>query len=507
MKTYRVLAAFGFAVLACASVWLGGLNQDEGWYLYAARLVAEGRMPYRDFFFTQGPVMPMVYSAFSAVWGRWGLLGARILTLSVGTMGILLAAGLARRLVPEGRRPLASLLVLLLLGSNLYHLYYLTIPKAYALAALFSVAGFYLLSFEGAAFAFAAGLSLAFAAGTRISLGVLLAVVGVALLARSGRLRWLWFGLGGAAGLAVVYGPFVAFAWPGLVAAQKYHAGRGGFDIVFTVGSLSRLVRWYLPVFVLLAAGLFLRRSDDGSGARRASFGAWLLLAGFAAVFAVQILAPFPYEDYQVPVMWMPAVAAVARVAGDPARDWKGLALVTLFMTWTLSFGSPLLEKWMVNGQDRFWSLKKAKPELAQLRDVARRINEMDPGGGSLLTQDLYLAIETGRKVPDGLEMGPFSYWGDSVPSGVPALDDSGMRRLLEGAPCEIAAMSGYAFAITVPGCFETPIERQIGFWRILTERYDLVFKEDGFGQNSTPLMVLRRKKGAAGNAGAMEEE
>ena len=80
MKRYGILALFGFACLAFAAVWLGGLNQDEGWYLYAANLVAEGEVPYRDFFYTQGPVMPVVYAAFANVWRHWGILGARIFT-------------------------------------------------------------------------------------------------------------------------------------------------------------------------------------------------------------------------------------------------------------------------------------------------------------------------------------------------------------------------------------------------------------------------------------------
>ena len=67
MKRYWFLAAFGFVVLAFAAVWLGALNQDEGWYLYAARLVSEGKTPYRDFFYTQAPVMPIVYAAFASV--------------------------------------------------------------------------------------------------------------------------------------------------------------------------------------------------------------------------------------------------------------------------------------------------------------------------------------------------------------------------------------------------------------------------------------------------------
>ena len=486
MKPFAALALLAFAVLGAAAVWMGGLNQDEGWYLYAAQLVAEGQVPYRDFFYTQGPILPVVYSAFAWVWKLWGLLGARIFTLAIGTAGIVFAVALARRSVSAERRAVAGVMAFLLLGSNLYHLYYLAIPKTYALAALFVMMGFYLLSVavEGRSWiALAAALSLAFAAGTRISLGMLLVVVGLALL--FGR-RWrllVWFCLGGFAGLALVYGPFLwdAGAREGLVAAQKYHAARGGFDPVWTVGSFSRLVRWYLPIFVLVGLHFL------ASGGQRQDFGSGpvirMALFGFIGVFAVQMLAPFPYEDYQVPVMGLLAVFASVTATSEGANRLKLRVLAVLGMTWACSFGSPLLERWSTNGQDRFWSLKKANYELAQLREVARQINALDPGGGDILTQDLYLAIETGRKVPKGLEMGPFAM-----------LNDAEWRTLLHSAPCAIAALSGYSFAIMPPACTERPVNEQLEYWSILKRSYQLVFREESFGQNQTTLLVLKKK-------------
>jgi hypothetical protein len=502
MKIFAALTAIGFAILAFAAVWLGGLNQDEGWYLYAAQLVSDGHVPYRDFFYTQGPVLPLVYSAFAWVWRAGGLLGARVLTLAIGAAGILFAAALAQRLVSGRARAAAALLVCVLLGGNLYHLYYLAIPKTYALAGLFAVVGFYLLSFRRGAFAFLAGLSLAFAAGTRISLGALLPVAGVALLlAKERRIDWLWFGLGGGLGLTLVYGPFLLDpgARAGLLAAQGYHAARGGFDPVFTVGSLSRLVRWYAPVFVLFGLALACGR---GRCPRR---DVWPVLIGFLAVFAVQMAAPFPYEDYQVPVMSLLTVAAVAFLLNAPgatAAKRRLTVLLALGMTWAGSFGSPLLEKWMTNGQDRFWTVKKTSCEMAQLRAVAEEIDAIDPGGKTLLTQDLYLAIETRRSVPLPLAMGPFSYWGERPPAGAAArtvLDTAGMRALLASAPSPVAAMSGYAFAVTAPDCRRTPLDRQMAFWKILEQKYELVFREEAFGQNATPLLVLKRRQADGG--------
>ena len=503
---FAALAAFAAAVLSFAAVWMGGLNQDEGWYLYAANLVADGKMLYRDFFYTQGPLMPIVYSAFTAVWNGFGILGARVFTLTIGLAGIVLAVALARRLAPKDGRASAALAAAILLGSNLYHLYYVSIPKTYALASLFVTVGFFFVSFlpaeRGACrsrlsvfvFGAGAGLSLAFAAGTRISLGILLCTVGTWLLASRRWRELAAFCIGGFGGLALVYGPFLADAdaFVGLVAAQRYHAARGGFDPVWTIGSVSRLVRWYLPAFVVLGMGaafaLNARRrgvEPPRTAAPRALLP--LMAVSFLAVFAVQMLAPFPYEDYQVPVMGVLTVCAAAMFARGPASAGVLRLVLVLGLAWASTFGSPLLERWSTNGQDRFWSLKKSAFELKQLRDVARRIEALDPGGRELFTQDLYLAVETGRKVPAGLEMGPFSM-----------LDDARWRELLSSAPCEIAAFSGYAFAIDPPKCDERPVERQIEYWEALKRNYELVDREEAFGQNATTLLVLRRKAAAA---------
>ena len=498
MKIFWALAVFAFAVLGAAAVWLGGLNQDEGWYLYAANLVAEGKMLYRDFFFTQGPKMPTFYKAFTWVWGGWGLLGARMFTLTLGFVGICFATGLARSLAPEGRKSEAALITFMLLGCNLYHLYYVAIPKTYALAAMFVMMGFFLLAVgKKQVFVFGAGLVLAYAAGTRISLGALLCAVGLWLLLSKQWKSLLWFCIGGFAGLAITYGPYLcdSGARAGLVAAQQYHAARGGFDLVWAVGSVSRLVRWYLPVFVVLGLGVaggLTQNANSRESGESSRMGAGVLLLGFLAVFAVQMLAPFPYEDYQVPIMGLLAVyAAVTFVCGfSNIRTFEHSnilgPLLVLGLCFANSFGSPLLEKWMTNGQDRFWSLKKEKCELAQLRDVAKRIEAMDPDGKTLLTQDLYLAIETNRKVPEGLEMGPFAM-----------LTDEEWKELLsETAPreCAVAALSGYSFAIRPPKCDERPVVQQLDFWTLLKKSFELVGREESFGQNATPLLLLKRK-------------
>lgn len=497
MKRYGILSTLAFVVLAAAAVWYGGLNQDEGWYLYAARMVEAGKMPYRDFAYTQGPLLPIVYSVFCGAWERFGLLGGRLVTLAIGLTGLLFAAALARLLAADGRKGPAGVIAFTMLACNLYHVYYLTIPKTYALASFFLLTGFYLLAFGlvkcrakflRGLMLFGSGICLAFAAGARVSMGACLAMAGFALLAQCRRYggSFAALGVGGALGLALIYGPFAML--PGFRDALAYHTARGGFDPVFAVGSVSRLVRWYLPVFVLAGMAVFRQKGEFAAssavpGNAAKSDVLRMLAFSFLATFAVQILAPFPYDDYQVPVMALLAVFVAAKISSVATVSVSRVALLTLGMTCACSFGSPLLEKWTTNAQDRFWPRKKAKAELCQLQDMAKVIEAIDPGGDMLLTQDLYLAIETNRKVPEGLEMGPFSI-----------LSHDEWVALLSSAPCEVAANSGYTFAIEPPVCNERPIEEQIDFWGILKENYNLVMKEDAFGQNATPLLILQRK-------------
>ena len=91
-----------YVVLGAMNLYFGDLNQDEGWYLYAARQVHEGQLPYRDFAFTQGPMLPLVYSLAQPLVDRWGVAGGRLFSAVLGFLGALAAAWLAARSSPEG---------------------------------------------------------------------------------------------------------------------------------------------------------------------------------------------------------------------------------------------------------------------------------------------------------------------------------------------------------------------------------------------------------------------
>src|SRR5579863_5887671 len=66
-----------------------GLDPDEGFYPLAAKLVWEGRIPYHDFLFSQGVVIPYVYSWVLSIFPR-SLIAMRLLSVLFGSLAVFL---------------------------------------------------------------------------------------------------------------------------------------------------------------------------------------------------------------------------------------------------------------------------------------------------------------------------------------------------------------------------------------------------------------------------------
>lgn len=514
-------------ILGAANLVLGDLNQDEGWYLYAAGEVAEGRLPYRDFAFTQGPMLPIAYSLITPLVEAQGLAAGRGFTWLLGLAAALLAAASARRLGGKA----AQVLAFTLIGVNVYHSYFTTVVKTYALCAVFVAVAVYALvrwiERRGAPWLVLAGAMLALAAGTRISTGALLPVVGLWLLfdrKRWGMWSWFWFGVGGGVTLLAVFLPFFIMAREGfLFGLLEFHTLReaGSFvsSLVFKGGFVSRLVQAYgvaaILVLFLAAAKVWrpFRGLDSGYHQTDAFALVRVLWIGIGVVTLVHLSAPFPYDDYQVPLFPVLAVALAVSWA-YAARAWSALGFrwraneepadppCTRWLVWGVllasaaaAFSSPINQEWMIAGRDRIWWNLKPMPSLLQLRDEARRLRAEDDSG-ILLTQDTYLAVEAGLKVPRGWEMGPFSYypeWSDEKAGALHLVNRTRLERDLVTSPARFAAFSGYGLGIASPAVQPVPDEERAAFLAIVAERYVLERTVPRFGQAATSLEIYRR--------------
>jgi hypothetical protein len=508
-------AALALTVLIGAfNLALGDLNQDEGWYLDAARMVAGGQLPYRDFAFTQGPVMPLTYAALLPAWSPFGLAGARVLTCLLGFLAALGGSFLAGRLVPEsnpaGRRA-AVFVAFCLIALNMYQSYFSAVVKTYSLSGLLLVTGFLFLTrsggARGAGWAAGAAVCMALAAATRLSafmtLPVTLACLWLDRKGPSGR-AWLAFmGAGLAAGAAIFLPFFFANPQGLLFGLLDYHAGRsaGGLvkALVYKAGFFSRVAQAYAPALVLWAggalAGLLFNRAAPGprDPVRRALWGSVL------AMTAIHLTTAFPYDDYQVPVYPLFAASAAAlavrKLQGGAALDWlRGVAFVAGVV---FIMASPLNQEWIVQKRDRIWWRLKEQPPLLKLQRAAREVRRLDPDGGELLTQDIYLAVEAGMTVPRGFELGQFCYFPgftDDKAAALRVVNDRRMRETLASTPAEAAAFSGYGLAMRAPEIAELEPAVSDPLWEIVQSRYQPAGEIPYFGQASTTLRLFVRK-------------
>ena len=474
------------------SVVLGTLNQDEGWYLYAAQQVMQGNLPHRDFFFTQGSVMPLCYALFGNLWSPAGILGGRIFTAVLALLALVIVdRAVTRACVAHQASPLLARVVLWsCLGLNLWYTAFTSIPKTYALCTLGMAGAFWLLAPARSArpltpwCAFLAGVLLATLVGVRSSMAVLPVVTLGWLFVRRGavwRYAWLWLGMGTTLMLLVIFLPEILTCPEALLEAQAFHMARESMGLLGRLGCVARVLR-FNPVLVLCGLLLFLTGFVHRTKAHRSGDCAelWLLCAG--ALFLVHLLAPVPYDDYQIPALLPMAMAIATGIASVSEPSFRRLLLPALPLLALLltCAGSPIAQDWFVLGQDRFWVRWKAEPELLTLRHAGKQLRTWarEMGEETVWTQDLYLAVEAGLSVPKGLEMGPFSKPQPWNPEALPRL----------------AAWSGYTFALHYPD-LKPDVDAPQKLAELKRHYPHILAVYPDFGQGHTTLTIAKREE------------
>lgn len=401
------------------------IDADEGYFLLAARLVRQGRVPYADFFFPQLPLIPYLWGYLLHPAGlNW--LSARVLAAGMAVLSAGAFWSLARRRVAGGGVALALQLTYLTTDMGLE---WAVVVKAFGPAMLFMLLAWAAASRTlepdrggkaGRAWAFC-GFSGGLALLTRLTvLPVVLLMPAVLLWSarRSGRngawrqaacwlagllpallvLGWFWHH----APLAFVYDNwrYHALGAPPTLAARLRENARVALEVV----ALNPL--WILAL-ALTAWNLVRRRASPQD--------AFYLLA-LAAMCAVSFVPIQSYHQYYcLATPWLllaaaPGLEEAWLAWGRPLwRRRRATALLGALALGGLLAWAPyqaLERRWPQ------WTRHPRTPEareefdnrLGTVRAVGRRIDALAPAGARLLTWWPGYALECRTPLLEGLE-------------------------------------------------------------------------------------------------------
>ena len=394
-------------------------NGDEGIYLYASRLVMEGKLLYRDTFFHQFPLLPYFYGAVLEPLGG-GLYLGRLLSVALSVSAFLLLLPVARTVAGGG----GAAAYALLFGLNFWAISNLVRVKHYALTAfLLSLGTFFLLAYNGRKSVKIVGALLAFAltASTRIST-LPVAFIACAYLLRRERgdppAVWLTR-ITFVCSLALIfaYGLFVPFS-------QMLYGTLGYALSNYERRGLYRYFTWQLRVFrglvvfriPSLAIILLLRLRQVARHWRPRIRAAWdapsptvFLAVVSAALFIVHFYVGHVHEDYHVNYLALVAIlgAQAFRGLAEEARRTNrssAFASLSLFLAALTIFTG---FRYGVFKQDAFQIPSTLPAYYAQADVLARRTS---PPGAEILSLTPIVPYLAHRELAHGMEYGVDTY-------------------------------------------------------------------------------------------------
>jgi hypothetical protein len=473
-----------YTILGLIRMGWGLVTADEGWYLLTARQLLAGQIPYRDFLFTQMPLVPLAWALPSAVLGP-SILVARVCSFLLGGFGIVLVVDAARRL--GGR--LAAVLAGLLLVPNLSIVLDLTRPRTQPLTFFLVSALLWTLSFERwRKRHVVAGIGLAtLGVLTRLSMLPLVPLVvyrlwrgaptqhrsiavaaGVvaAAMAVLGHLLWADGNL--LFGVYTFHSEF--YGWPKLA-----YGVNGAFVKECLANQFPILLAWVWSAFLLRKT----IRESGGTDAQALTFAGEACLA----TTLIHLSRPIAYAAYQTPT----APLAVFFAAVVLARWARANAIET-----TVRNGAIVLALLAMPTQE-FMVTSGAGGTMQRTAEAAKLVHEAaGHAHASLLTPEADLVLASNSSVPNGYEMGWFGYFPSMDDARAARLHVVNRNRLREDLRTERADV----IAIT---------DDMLRWWSatfggdvlrtLLTEHYASVGQVVDFGQYRRKLFVWRARR------------
>jgi len=391
-------------------IFFGGVNNDEGWYLYASKLVYAGKILYIDFSYTQPPLLPYIYGIPQLLFGR-SLYVGRLTSLFFGATTVIFIVKIAEK----NWGKLGATVTSALICFNPFTIYFFTIVKTYALTSFLMVLSlFFLVGNSNIKNPTKSVLSIFFmclALGARLSVlpAVLLSIFYILHTERNS-IRTIILSAGTAVmTCGLLFIPFSVINKDLLMFNLVwYHLGRAeamSLREIFInkISVLVDVVDKFFVILVLLFVGLVLHIYREYSTGHAKYH---LLCLILLSVFALHFIQRPTYTDYQailVPLASILAGYGFSKIYGNSKNNSAriSLALIMIFMILL----TPLSQGAV--GVD----LSGGKRPIQEIEEMADYIRNHTPEDGKLLVFSTYVAVQAERDVLPGFEMSIFSYY------------------------------------------------------------------------------------------------
>ena len=413
----------GYAVIGLLFVAAGRPNIDEGIFLSAAGRVFDGEQPYRDFPFSQAPMLPYFYALAPPILGS-ALMGARLFSWLAGVTGMTAILWLTRRVAGD----LAAITTLLVTFATLPVISVGMAVRSQSIGIpllLLGVASLALPRKSGWSFVLAPSLLL-WATGMRLTNALVFAAVCLwvvwQLRRKPSQLAGIGALLGAQAvliGLPILRAPADAFFH--LITAQLTRSERFGYMVELPLlGEINRKLvaysdltadAWLLLLLAipLVAAGLrswyrgWRPQLAQPMGDPKTAI--FTLTALGLLAFAPHWLLDNAFLEYLLPLwaLMTPAIGIGMATWLHRKGSTRRLRFVVVGALLACALANAYFDRniWIGSGDSSFRSFHRTSQNLAKA------------GGNdcTVLTFQTQLAVEAGCRVLPGLDYSLFSYF------------------------------------------------------------------------------------------------
>lgn len=481
---FVVYLAFTFSFIL-----LGKVNADEGWYLYASKLVYQGQLPYRDFAYTQTPLLPYVYGIVQEIFPPSIYVG-RIVTSFFSFAALIFSVSLARKYSGE----IAGAITALLWATFTYGIYYQSITKTYALTTLFFVlALFAIVSRSDQQRRLVASTTFVLLATlTRLSaLFFAIPIIGYTFIKAKKRTKFVIIAL-----------CLLAFSWILLLAHLNIEGAKWNLLIHHTdqwdnlsyAEQIAEIVSYRLPTLFIVFPSYFLLLFIVVLVGYKQIWSYLCRNLVFVAAIAAFLFFMLPHlatggfhTEYFVPFLFglFPLTGIIYVEVYRQQNRYSTLILQVILLS-TLVLG-------LLRGGLFYWDISDGQLPVQKIKEIAGYVSNNTSAEDKIYALEaLWVVIEANRQTVPNMTMAQFSFFtGDTNTANQLNLvnDEMTLDYLTNMIPKLVILTDADWMILRKTASFDQIVSA-------LEENYELSIEKETFGQDEAGVKVYIRKEG-----------